>query len=168
MVTNTATVNSGSNTQGSRTNNTTNKAKGGCRKKKNKSKKNRQKNQDRGGWKGTQTDGVLQGVVITNGAQKAHQFTELRLKGATYAADKSGVPQLFRTLTRVLDTAFDTAVEHTAADWTITTRENRGTADDPKWVDKSEVNKAKQDMLMKKYIMMSRQDINKLDQFKKD
>lgn len=91
MATNAATVNSGSHTQGAGTNNMTNDSKGGHRKKKNKSKKNRQKNQDRGWWKGTQTDGVLRGVVITDGPQKAHQFTELRLKGATYAANKLAI-----------------------------------------------------------------------------
>ena len=168
MATNSATVNSGSNTQGAGTNNTTNDTKGGCCKKKNKSRKNRQKNQDRGGWKGTQTDGVLRGVVITDGALKAHQFTELCLKGATYAADKSGVRQLFQTLTWVPDTAFYTAVEPTAADWTTITWENKGTVDRPEWVDKSEVNTAKQELLTKKYIMTSQQDLDKLDQFKED
>ena len=75
---------------------------------------------------------------------------------------------MFRTLTQVPDTAFNTAVEPTATDWTTITRENKGTTDSPKWVDKSEVNKAKKDMLTNKYIMMSEQDMDKLDQFNKD
>lgn len=134
----------------------------------NKNKKNKQKNQDRGGWKGKQTDGVLQGVVITNGPRKAHHFLELRQKGAIYVADKNGVPQLFQSLTRVPDTQFDTAVMPTVANWTTIVQENKVTPDKPNMVDKTVEDKTKRDMMTRKYIMMAERDAKRLDQFKTD